>query len=574
MRALVTTAQLSAVSSAAQPPRGARSRAAPPAAAAPTTGGRRLERRRPCVVAAAVQQTSAPAAAQEQGEQALLQGVIDGTELAGATLALAYDAQRDGWSADAFHSKVDGRGPALVVALTTGGALVGGYNPFGWSGEGTDYDSEEAFLFFLDDDGEAMVTLPKVGGPGGAVLRDAPGQGIWFADALVVPLAPGKERTIKSKLGAFYARKPNTARHLYAEGAPVKGGARGTELASLHLAAAAAAAMPSAAESVLLHYVMPIIGVILAIGVVASPTRTVWRTRKKSDIGDFNPLPTVVAVGNMCIWQGYALVSRDPFLTASSGIALLFAVSNTLILFGKTRQQMRDLLLVLMLIYLAIVLLFCTLTAHGRLPFRTVQLMWGIAANVGSCIYYISPLSTAMKASRAPPCYCYCLTLLPLPSFLPLLQVFRSRSSANIHVGNSVMSVVNATMWIGYLAGGKHIYLVPTFTYYTAAVFNLFCLYLCWRFPRRSSAAQVPSAAEPELAHECGRTLALVDPPRQLSEGYMHRNPAHGAFNQSWRSQAHRRLMAEGKQSEASAEFAIGLCKYTLGRFGGEEADE
>lgn len=80
---------------------------------------------------------------------------------------------------------------------------------------------------------------PQVGGPGGAVLRDAPGQGIWFADALVVPLVPGKERTVKSKLGAFYARKPNTARHLYAEGAPVKGGARGTELASLHVWVAA-----------------------------------------------------------------------------------------------------------------------------------------------------------------------------------------------------------------------------------------------------------------------------------------------------------------------------------------------
>lgn len=112
---------------------------------------------------------------------------------------------------------------------------------------------------------------------------------------------------------------------------------------------------------------------------------------------------------------------------------LLFAVSNTLILFGKTRQQVcldpsraghaccayarpsaapacqpcllrqcaaapwgghnhpappaavspshvaqtRDLLLVLMLIYLSVVLLFCTLTAHGRLPFRTVQMVRG-----------------------------------------------------------------------------------------------------------------------------------------------------------------------------------------------------
>lgn len=241
--------------------------------------------------------------------------------------------------------------------------------------------------------------------------------------------------------------------------------------------------MSSAAENVLLQYVMPIIGVILAIGVVASPTRTVWRTRKKSDIGDFNPLPTVVAVGNMCVWQGYALVSQDPFLTASSGIALLFAVSNTLILFGKTRQQTRDLLLVLMLIYLSVVLLFCTLTAHGRLPFRTVQLMWGIAANVGSCIYYISPLSTAMK-------------------------VFRTRNSASIHVGNSVMSVVNAVMWIGYLAGGKRIFLVPTFTYYTAATFNLFCLYLCWRFPRLAPPTQVPAATQPEVAAGEGTAAA------------------------------------------------------------------
>ena len=50
-------------------------------------------------------------------------------------------------------------------------------------------------------------------------------------------------------------------------------------------AAAARGAMASGAENVLLQYVMPIIGVILAIGVVASPTRTVWRTRKKTDIG-------------------------------------------------------------------------------------------------------------------------------------------------------------------------------------------------------------------------------------------------------------------------------------------------
>lgn len=67
------------------------------------------------------QVSAAPAATQEQeGELELLQGLLAGTELEGAALALAYDAQRDGWSADAFHAGVDGRGPALVVALTGG----------------------------------------------------------------------------------------------------------------------------------------------------------------------------------------------------------------------------------------------------------------------------------------------------------------------------------------------------------------------------------------------------------------------------------------------------------------------
>ena len=118
MRALAIPSSLSTAAAAAQSPRAALCRAAPPLPRPATAGLRRLERRQPQIATAAVQQTTSPAAAQEQGEQALLQGVTDGTELAGATLALAYDAQRDGWSADAFHSKVDGRGPALVVALT------------------------------------------------------------------------------------------------------------------------------------------------------------------------------------------------------------------------------------------------------------------------------------------------------------------------------------------------------------------------------------------------------------------------------------------------------------------------
>lgn len=352
MRALAPTSQLHQGVSAAAPQRGARTIRAPPPAPAARPCRRLARLQRPQLApAAAGQATAYPAAAQEQDEElALLQSVVEGTELAGASLALVYDAQRDGWSPDAFHAAVDGRGPALVVALTGGrrwaalavqascwcskqgrlpggrgrcfaslqsdrsplllptpcrppaspplpwpaasGALVGGFNPLGWSGAGGEGASEAAFLFYTDEATGELARLakaskrggaggwglgvvaaavmsaqlppaslqallpdaapcppcvlpppppspPQVGGPGGALQRDEPGQGIWFGDALVAPLAPGKERAVKSKLGAFYARKPSGSRHLYAEGAPVKGGARGTELASLQVWVAA-----------------------------------------------------------------------------------------------------------------------------------------------------------------------------------------------------------------------------------------------------------------------------------------------------------------------------------------------
>lgn len=175
------------------------------------------------------------------------------------------------------------------------GEILGGYNPAGWQGQGQEVASDEAYLFFFPENGDLPVRLPKVralalvesgwisaacgwatgrlrtcsmlcsmlsipgwqpcshasfthpimlqqvGGPGEAVFRDEPKQGLWFGrDGLVVPLSPGSERAVKSKLGAYYSRKPDGARHLISDGVPVKGGSRGCLLASLHVWTAAA----------------------------------------------------------------------------------------------------------------------------------------------------------------------------------------------------------------------------------------------------------------------------------------------------------------------------------------------
>ncbi|GIL66755.1 hypothetical protein Vafri_20255 [Volvox africanus] len=140
------------------------------------------------------------------------------TQLQGRSLKCVYDADVDGWSPAAFHSKVDGRGAAVVVAATTGGAVLGGYNPEGWIGLGEDRASNGAFLFSWPTGqlGGPGFKLAKVGGPNLAVI-DNPASGPQFGpDGLTIPLKPrGQERLAKSKLGTYYSRLPDGGRSLF-----------------------------------------------------------------------------------------------------------------------------------------------------------------------------------------------------------------------------------------------------------------------------------------------------------------------------------------------------------------------
>jgi len=136
---------------------------------------------------------------------------------------LAYDAATDGWSAAAFHRSVDTFGAALVVAETTGGAVIGGYNPrgeggtggkglgrkegkqssslhpAGWIGLGEDRDSQAAFLFTWrdGDTSKRAVKLPKVGGAAQAVI-DKESSGPQFGpDGLKIALLATAPRQVR-----------------------------------------------------------------------------------------------------------------------------------------------------------------------------------------------------------------------------------------------------------------------------------------------------------------------------------------------------------------------------------------
>lgn len=129
-----------------------------------------------------------PAEALASPDAALVRGALRGTLLDGRRLRVAYSANRDGWSAAAFHRAVDGRGPAVVLARTTSGALVGGYNPKGWASLGGARPSLDAFLFTWPG-GLAAQTAGVLGALGAAGARAgaaAPEVGVRLAE-----LAPG-----------------------------------------------------------------------------------------------------------------------------------------------------------------------------------------------------------------------------------------------------------------------------------------------------------------------------------------------------------------------------------------------
>lgn len=77
----------------------------------------------------------------------LIRPLLAKTNLQFRPLQLAYSGSRDGWNPKAFHTKVDRKGPALVLCKTKSGAVCGGYNPCGWVNLGEYRGSIAAFLF-------------------------------------------------------------------------------------------------------------------------------------------------------------------------------------------------------------------------------------------------------------------------------------------------------------------------------------------------------------------------------------------------------------------------------------------
>ena len=85
-------------------------------------------------------------------------------------------ATKDGWSAVNFHDCVDGKGSAVVVALSKSGKLFGGYNPLGWMSSDDYGNSNGAFLWFQDNSkNKVAIKCPILAGGNAAIFDYATG---------------------------------------------------------------------------------------------------------------------------------------------------------------------------------------------------------------------------------------------------------------------------------------------------------------------------------------------------------------------------------------------------------------
>ena len=155
----------------------------------------------------------------DSGDLKYYRQLLSDTQLEKTPLVKVFDTEVDGWTMEAFGTRLYTLGATLVVVKLQSGEVVGGYNPSGWIGLGEDRNSMAAFLFCWPDGklSERPIKLPKRGGAALSVL-DYVEKGICFAPDGLRCMVPGKEKIARSRLGPYYSTMPDGSKTLFKNG--------------------------------------------------------------------------------------------------------------------------------------------------------------------------------------------------------------------------------------------------------------------------------------------------------------------------------------------------------------------
>ena len=115
---------------------------------------------------------------------------------------LLYRGSRDGFRANIFHSKCDGRLKTLTLVKSTNGNLFGGYTAVAWDKSNSWKNDSNAFLFSLVNKDNQPIKL-KFNGDGDAIYCGVIWSGV-FGDDLCIASDANTNKKSYSDLGDRY----------------------------------------------------------------------------------------------------------------------------------------------------------------------------------------------------------------------------------------------------------------------------------------------------------------------------------------------------------------------------------
>lgn len=123
--------------------------------------------------------------------------------------SLIYQATRDGFSSEDFHSKCDEINKTLVIIETTSGHIFGGYTSNNWSCCGYKYD-KDAFTFILKTDINTKSIKLNVNKPKLAIITDS-NLHISFGSSILISDQSNNNTESYAKYGQVYGISKNTS---------------------------------------------------------------------------------------------------------------------------------------------------------------------------------------------------------------------------------------------------------------------------------------------------------------------------------------------------------------------------
>mmetsp|Transcript_9139 Transcript_9139/g.15994 ORF Transcript_9139/g.15994 Transcript_9139/m.15994 type:complete len:278 (+) Transcript_9139:446-1279(+) len=170
-----------------------------------------------------------------------------------------------------------------------------------------------------------------------------------------------------------------------------------------------------------LLYVCPAMGVTLGIIMLLSPFPAVLKIRKQKTLGEFNPLPLLMAVMNCIAWLAYGCICKNPWIPPGNTIGTIggmYFVLEVLIVADRKTQDLMIGIFVGSTVYFVIFFLY---TAY-EMTHEAALKLWSYQAIGILLIYYVVPLSTMYK-------------------------VVKTRNAVSFYLPLSIATIINGVMW-------------------------------------------------------------------------------------------------------------------------------